>query len=130
MLQEILTGPERRRRWSDEQKIAIVMEASHCDHSVASVARRHDITRQHIYQWRSAMRRGALGRADGPGFHEVQLDIAAGGVPPGGMLPGGTDPAEFDHRIEIMVCNGRVPRIPTGLPDAVLSRLIRVVEAA
>ena len=28
MRQEILTGPERRRRWSDEEKIAIVREAN------------------------------------------------------------------------------------------------------
>ncbi len=58
MRQEILTGPERRRRWSDEEKIAIVREAGRGDLSVAAVARRHDITRQHIYQWRGALRQG------------------------------------------------------------------------
>ena len=60
MRQEILTGPERRRRWSDEEKIAIVLEAGRGDLSVAAVARRHDITRQHIYQWRGALRQGRL----------------------------------------------------------------------
>ena len=58
MSQEILVGPERRRRWSDAQKVAIVVEAAGADTTVTEVARRHGITRQQIYQWRSDMRRG------------------------------------------------------------------------
>lgn len=43
MMQEILTGLQRRRRWSDEQKIAIVVEAASGDASVVDVARRHGL---------------------------------------------------------------------------------------
>ncbi|MEL7469067.1 MAG: transposase, partial [Pseudomonadota bacterium] len=60
MSQEILVGPERRRRWSDGEKIAILIEAADPEMTVAEVARRHGITRQHIYQWRSDMRQGRL----------------------------------------------------------------------
>ena len=59
-MQEILIGPERRRRWSDAEKIAIVVEAAEPGVAVAEVARRHGLSRQQIYQWRSAMRRGRL----------------------------------------------------------------------
>ncbi len=37
MRQEILMGPERRRRWPDEEKIAIVREVGRGDLSVAAV---------------------------------------------------------------------------------------------
>jgi transposase len=57
MRQTVLIGFERRRRWSDEQKLRVLSEVGVGGASVAEVARRHDITRQHLYQWRSEMRR-------------------------------------------------------------------------
>lgn len=49
---EVITGPERRRRWTDEQKRAIV-EASFAPGAVvAEVARRADIRSGQIYRWR------------------------------------------------------------------------------
>jgi len=40
---EIMTGRERRRRWSVEAKLSILQEASRPGISAAAVARRHDI---------------------------------------------------------------------------------------
>ena len=57
---EILTGVERRRRWSSEEKLEILREASAPGSSVGAVARRHDISRSQIYQWRRAFRSGRL----------------------------------------------------------------------
>ncbi|MCE2578331.1 transposase [Komagataeibacter sp. FNDCR1] len=56
MTQEILIGVERRRRWSDERKLAILAEVGVDGASVSDVARRHDLTRQHLYQWRTSFR--------------------------------------------------------------------------
>jgi transposase len=53
---EILTGALRRRRWSSEEKLEILREASAPGSSVGAVARRHDISRSQIYQWRRAFR--------------------------------------------------------------------------
>lgn len=55
----ILTGPERRRRWSDEQRERILAEAFHSGARVCDVARRHDVARSLIYQWRRAAVRQA-----------------------------------------------------------------------
>ena len=55
----ILTGPERRRRWSDEQRERILMEAFRSGARVCDVARRHDVARGLIYQWRRAALRQA-----------------------------------------------------------------------
>ena len=50
----ILAGPERRRRWSDEQRERILSEAFRPSVRVCDVARRHDVARSLIYQWRRA----------------------------------------------------------------------------
>lgn len=49
---EILTGRERRRVWSDAQKLSILEEVADGDLPVSQVARRHDILPQQIYAWR------------------------------------------------------------------------------
>ncbi len=52
----ILAAPERRRRWSDEQRERILAEAFQSGARVCDVARRHDVARSLIYQWRRAAR--------------------------------------------------------------------------
>ena len=40
---EIISGTERRRRWSDEAKLRILAEADEPGARIGEVARRHDI---------------------------------------------------------------------------------------
>ena len=47
---EVLTGPERSRRWSDEQKQAIVAAAFKPGAVVRDVARQADVTSSLIYR--------------------------------------------------------------------------------
>ena len=57
---DIRTGVGLRRRWSAEEKGRIVAE-SYAPGAVASeVARRHEITSQHLFAWRKAARQGQL----------------------------------------------------------------------
>jgi transposase len=44
---EVITGPERRRRWSAEQKRAIVAESLAPGAVVTEIARRAEIGRKH-----------------------------------------------------------------------------------
>jgi transposase len=53
---EVLPGPERRRRWSAEQKRLIVAEAFAPGASVCEVARRRDVVAGQIYRWRNELR--------------------------------------------------------------------------
>ena len=48
----VFSGPERRRRWSEDQRSRILSEAFTPGARVAEVARRHDISTGLIYTWR------------------------------------------------------------------------------
>ncbi len=48
----VFSGPERRRRWTDAERLEILTEAFSPDACVAQVARRHDVSTGLIYTWR------------------------------------------------------------------------------
>ena len=50
----LITGPERRRRWSEEQKVELLAEAFGPGGSVTETARRADIHTSLLYRWRRA----------------------------------------------------------------------------
>src|SRR5580704_16969045 len=58
---EVMSGPERRRRWSAEEKRSIVAEAFALGASVCKVARRRDVVAGQIYRWRNELRSAAAG---------------------------------------------------------------------
>ena len=53
---EVLHGPERRRRWTLEQKSLIVAEAFGPGVVTSSVARRHGVHPNQLYAWRREVR--------------------------------------------------------------------------
>jgi transposase len=55
----VLAGPERRRRWSADQKRAILAAADEPGAIVSEVARRADICTSLIYRWRQLRREPA-----------------------------------------------------------------------
>jgi transposase len=52
----VIVRTERRRRYSDVEKAAIVAESLRPDVTVTSVARRHGIAKSLIYNWRANRR--------------------------------------------------------------------------
>jgi transposase len=61
---EVLSGAERRRRWSEDQKRAIVAEAFAPGASVREVARCRDVVPGQIYRWRRDLCSAAVGFAE------------------------------------------------------------------
>jgi transposase len=53
---EIRSGVGRRRRWSDAEEGRIVAESFMPGTVVSEVARRHEISPQHLFAWRKAAR--------------------------------------------------------------------------
>jgi len=53
-------GPERRRRWSIEEKLAMVRESFEPGQTVSLVARRHGINPNQLFHWRKLHQDGSL----------------------------------------------------------------------
>jgi transposase len=138
---EVLGRVERRRRWSAEEKLAVVMASLEPGAVVTNVARRFDVTRQQVYDWRRAARRGEFGMPRGVvGFVEVVAGSPADDPTAGaeaaliGALPDSAPTAAAmaaaGVMVEIVLIGGRVLRAPADLPAADLRRLIGAVEGA
>lgn len=126
MRAEILVGPERRRRWSVAEKLRLVREAFAPGARVSDVARRRDVSRGQIYQWRAELRDGLLTEVgtDIVGF--VPVDVAASMTPE----PSPASGVAADLVIEIGLAGGRSLKVPSSLPTVDLRRLISAVEEA
>lgn len=121
---EIL-GLERRRRWSDEEKLGIVTSVGVDDATVTQVAQRHEITRQQIYAWRHEMKKKGLWSPEG-GALFLPFDIPAQGVPAIADTPIIAAPMAVELRLR----NGRSLHFASSVSVVALTQLIRAVEAA
>lgn len=70
---EIITGKERRRRWSVEEKLRIVAEAEEPGARITEVAARNDVFPSLLFTWRRQVRAGRLGADPPPSFVPVRL---------------------------------------------------------
>ena len=57
---DVLSGPERRRRWTAAEKVAIVNETYEPGVTVSLVARRHGLGSNQLFHWRKLAAQGAL----------------------------------------------------------------------
>jgi transposase len=55
---EVITGVARRRRFSTEQKLAVVTETMQPGMSISYVARRHGLSPSLVFRWRRLMSDG------------------------------------------------------------------------
>lgn len=55
---EVFSGIQRRRRYTAEQKMAVVLEAAEPGMTISYVARRHGISPSLIFGWRRRMSEG------------------------------------------------------------------------
>lgn len=82
MTVEILTSPERRRRWSTEEKARIVAEAKTPGAMVAAIARRYGVSRGLVYTWCRE-----LGEVDLPDLVPVVVEAPIGPTGPAPSPP-------------------------------------------
>jgi transposase len=130
---EILTGVERRRIWTDEEKLRILDAVETSGFGVAEIARRHDVLPQQIYTWRRK-----LGRDNKPDGSSVKLlPVALIGPAADGETERAapTERAAAKRstkpsRIEIGCKGGRVLKVDACIAPETLKTLIRSVEEA
>jgi len=126
----------RRRKWSAEQKAALLSEVEAEGGRVATVARRHGLSESLLYNWRSAWQAGSSARApdamqfvplgvfEGPG--EKPALLAAPDHRPDVREP---PAARVDH-IEIELPNGVRVRVAGSVNEKALSRVFRALKGA
>lgn len=71
MAGEVLSGPERPRRWSSEEKAKLVAETLMPGASVTEMSRRYGISRSLLHAWRREATRGAARGGDAPTLAEL-----------------------------------------------------------
>ncbi|MBZ7924883.1 transposase [Ensifer adhaerens] len=116
---EIISGVERRRRWSKEAKLEILAEADRPGVRIGDVARRHDIYPAQIRLWRQTLSHFEASTS----FLPVQLvdEVGLGQPPVASPTP---------VFIEISLRNGRGLKVPADIERKTLASLIACVEAA
>ncbi len=105
---QIISGVERRRRWSDEQKQAIVAAAFAPGAVVTEVARRADINSGQIYRWRRDL------QMEPSGFAEVVVSSAG--------------PSDISASvIDVVLSDGIHVQIPAMTPPELASAVIKAL---
>jgi transposase len=125
---EILTGRERRRRWSAEAKLRIVAETEEPGASVKQVAARHDVYPGLLFTWRRQVREGRLTQPQVPMFIPVETERP---VPPAISSPPAPPTravAVAVGRIEIELGDGGPVRVDDGVSLVTLRRVISALR--
>src|SRR5208283_197173 len=72
----VLSGRERRRRWTSSEKLRLVAESLSAGLSVAEFARRHDVHPNMVHSWRRQARMGELSIAPDDEARFVPVAVA------------------------------------------------------
>ncbi len=125
---------QRRRRWTTEQKLALVEEAMRPGESVAGVADRRGLSRSLLFEWRRQVREGTM-----PGLVRTEPEVPPTLVPvrvvedpphqpqaPASPRP--ERPARSGTTIELVLRNGRVLRVSEAIAPVVLGRLAAALD--
>ena len=112
---EVLTGPSRRRKWSDDDKARIVEETLRPGTVVADVARRWQVSSQQVFTWRREMRRGAAAPQD---FVPIVAE-------PPTVVPA----RSAAQPIEVQLA-GAVLRVAPGTDGELLTVVLRAIRAS
>jgi transposase len=136
---EILARVERRRKWTAQEKAALLAEVEAEGGKVRIVARRHRISESVLYNWRAALKAAAA---------VTQLPVMAPFIPLGVFggsshretavlslpQPGSPRPVRANDSsaggIEIVLPNGARVSVDAFVNEKALSRVLRAMKGA
>ena len=120
----VLSGRERRRRWTAAEKLRIVAESGSAGLSIAEFARRHDVHPNLVHVWRRQAQTGELSVAADGEAHFVAVSVAGEGSAAGLIV----DDAGVGTVVEVMLRNGRVLRLSEGVAPGRAALLADALE--
>jgi transposase len=129
---EIITGRERRRRWSVEEKLRIVAESNEPSARVTEVAARHGVYPGLLFTWRRQVRDGVLVAASPAAFVPVRMlepvqELSAETAPKE-VRTVASKPGRAAEPIEITLSNGCRLRIDQHVDARALRRIVDVLR--
>jgi transposase len=135
-LDEVISVVARRRRWTLEQKLALVEAVSRPGSSVAAMADRHGVSRSLLFEWRRQIREGTMPgvvRADAaPALVPVRIVEDAPPKetprPPMSSRRSTERPGKSAAMVEVVLRNGRVLRVSETIAPEVLGRLATALD--
>ena len=135
---EVIEVVERRRRWSTEDKLKILLDALEPGSSIVAVADRHGVSRNLLYTWLRLAREGrmpglSIGTKAAPTFVPVQVanePVARPGPEPPEPPRQIAAPRRRTSSIEITLANGRVVKVDESIDAEALARIVAVLDRA
>ncbi len=133
---EVLAKVERRRKWTQEEKAALLAEVEAAGGKVRPVARRHGISESVLYNWRSAMK-AALEAGSGSSGAIAFLPVGVIGEA-ANETPAMVASLPRAHRgvesragaIEIALPDGSRVCVDALVSEEALSRVMRAIRAS
>jgi transposase len=120
----VLSGRERRRRWTPSEKLRIVEESLAPEASVTEVARRHDVHPNLLHLWRRQARTGVVRGERAAGTADRAVSFAAVTV---AAEPASASPAPAPGLIEIEFACGARLRISGAVEPATAAAVVAAV---
>ena len=133
---EIMARVERRRKWTTEEKVALLGEVEAAGGKVAVVARRHQVSESLLYNWRSAWKAaaGLLRTAEPAEFVPLGVIGREDDDRPALLAaPADTRSPERSRRtgmIEVELPSGARVRVDAFVSEKALRRVLRAMKGS
>jgi transposase len=121
---EVITGAERRRRWSWEQKQAIVAESVAPRASPTAIARKYGLNTGQLYTWRRQLLRLVPAVVAPAGF--ARVDVVE--EPARSASPTPTVPMARSGLIEVVLPGGASVRVDGCVDERALRRVLAALR--
>jgi transposase len=125
---ELITGRERRRRWSVVDKLLIVAESHEPGALISGVSARHGVCESLIYSWRRQAREGVLVAPEMPVFMPVQMLETPEPTAPARLSSSPPPARPPSGLIEIELGNGQQVRVGSDVNLAALRRVLTALR--
>jgi transposase len=132
---EVITGVERRRKWSVQEKAAIVAGSLAEGAVVSEVARRHDLSPQQLFGWRARLRDAVKGSAPSSDATPAFVPAIVEDEPPSPAAPAlptvvamgaaGADPAPIEIALGGIIVRVRGEADPRALTTVLKALRVR-----
>ena len=110
----VFSGVERRRRWGDDEKLAMVEASLAPGGSVARIARERDVAPSLIYKWRRRLYGAA--RAEPKGFAALMVSLGAPAM------------SDADTPVMVIEIGGATMRVANNTSPALLVSALRALS--